>query len=180
MKTLILISLSVALLSCNTGVFDNGKNNKGITGHSTRKKALNRSRYYIEYYSDWRLDTASKLYDADSHFTLYPQPVENGMFTIFVFAEPRDEEKELQRHLAAQQEKSIKHGAVTYFTQWGAYQGHGASIKGRLRDVWESEIKIFVYSTAEKSFLITSLCTDSYKDDVLPGLELIESSFRIK
>jgi hypothetical protein len=180
MRPILLIILFAALFSCNIGVDKNSTDNttlKESNGHI--KTLLNRPTYSVEYLSNWTIDSSSKLFDLDGHFTLH-SPFESGLITFFIFNISKDEDESLQDQINAQLAETIKNGNVSYFSKWGNYQGHGAIIKGKMNGAWKSEIKIFVHSTTNKSFLITSIYADGYKDDVLPGLNQIESSFKLK
>ncbi|MEP7236369.1 MAG: hypothetical protein ABI685_00825 [Ferruginibacter sp.] len=181
MRFILFIIMYVIFISCNDMETDKKPNGHKQSDATTRpaKLLLERPTYSLIYPGNWTIDSSSKLYDIDGHFTLH-SPVESGLITFFIFNIANDERETLQDHINAQLEKTIKHGEVSYFTQWGNYKGHGAIIRGKMSGVWKAELKIFVYSTGSNSFLITSIYAEGYKDDILPGLKIIESSFKLK
>ena len=177
-KQMLAFTLCVIFVACQ-GL---GKKHRPVNANGSENEdniVLNRPGYTLAYPVNWHIDSSSKLYDIDGHFTLH-SPVESGLITVFFFNVSKDEKETLEKHIHAQLENSMKDGTVSYFTKWGNYQGHGASLKGRLEGSWKSELKIFVYSNKEQSFLITSICADGYRDEVIPGLNLIESSLKLK
>lgn len=177
---ILLLFACIIVASCNY------KGDKRSSDNVPAKKSggdvnllLDRPAFSLRYPDSWTIDSSSKLYDIDGHFTLH-SGVESGLVTFFIYNIHKDEEETLQRHIKAQLEETMKNGTVSYFTTWGNYEGHGAVIRGKLQGIWKAEIKIFIYSSKNDSFLITSIYTDSYRDDVLPGLKEIESSFKLK
>jgi len=176
---MLVIIACMLLTACNQGWDKNGKHVKAKESGNGEKLLLNRPGYVVAYPDNWHIDSTSKLYDIDGHFTLH-SGVESGLITFFIFNIQKDEVETLNRQVKVQLENSMKDGTVSYFTKWGNYVGHGAILKGKMSGVWKSEIKIFVYGTKEQSFLITSICADGYRDDVLAGLNLIESTFKLK
>ncbi|MGG9962270.1 hypothetical protein [Ferruginibacter sp. SUN106] len=177
-------SLLVLLVCITFGACHHGPDKKTdqvptAASGSGQKIVLNRPDYTLTYPAGWRIDSSSKLYNIDSHFTLH-SPVESGLITFFMFNVQKDEKETLEKHIRAQLANTMKDGTVSYFTTWGNYEGHGATLKGRLEGLYKSELKIFVYGTKDYSFLIVSICADGYRDEVLPGLTQIASSFKIK
>lgn len=180
MRLILFCLIGITVISCIHGV-DKNSNDKKISNESNNHTniLLGRPTYSLEYPRNWSIDSSSKLFDLDGHFTLRSS-VESGLITFFIFNTPQDENETLQDQINAQLAETIKNGTVSYFSKWGNYQGHGAIIKGKINGLWKSELEIFVHSTASNSFLITSVYADSYKDDVLPGLNQIESTFKLK
>ncbi|GAB2813630.1 hypothetical protein [Ferruginibacter profundus] len=173
-----LLVAGILFVACHGIDKNTGHIQTGASG-SKEKILLDRPGYALTYPADWRIDSSSKLYDIDSHFTLH-SPVESGLVTFFIFNVLKDEKETLEKHVKAQLSTTMKDGTVSYFTSWGNYQGHGASLKGKLDGLYKSELKIFVYGSETCSFLIVSICADGYRDEVLPGLTQITSSFKIK
>ena len=176
----ILITLILALvISCNNNVGKERDAIKAAYKNKATKLLLSRPSYSLAYLSDWTIDSSKQMEGVETHFTMNSSN-ENGMITFFLFDHPKEESEELEKHLKAQLKRSIKDGLVKYITNWGNYKGHGAIIKGKNIVSMQSKLIIFVSSTADRSFLITSICADDYEDEILPGLNLIESSFRMK
>ncbi|MEO6612747.1 MAG: hypothetical protein ABIT05_08715 [Chitinophagaceae bacterium] len=180
MRPLLLTLLITILLSCNNKAGKNAETPTTVKEpEAPLTTSLNRPTYSLKYLSSWIIDSSSEEFDLDRHFTLH-SPVESGVITFFIFNTPKDEAESLQNQINAHLAETMKDGTVTYFSKWGNYQGHGAIITGKMSGVWPGEIKIFIHSTATSSFLVTSIYADSYKNDVLPGLNHIESSFVLK
>ena len=176
--TLFILAL-VLLFSCNNGSDKTGSHHRVADKTSGTKLLIDRPTYAVERFSDWTIDSATTMKNVETHFTLH-SPYESGLITFFLFDHPQDERESLKRHIMAQLNKSIPNGVVKYITNWGSYKGHGAIIKGKNTASMPSKLVIFVSSTDESSFIITSVYADEYEDQVLPGLNLIESSFKMK
>jgi hypothetical protein len=166
----------IMCISCNSVLDKKPKHLKAATGE---KILLDRPGYTLAYPAGWTIDSSSKIYDIDGHFTLH-SPIESGLITFFIFNVQKDEEETLNRHIKAQLAASMKDGTVSYFNRWGNYKGHGARITGRLEGLYKSELEIFVYGSKDQSFLIVSVCGNGYREELLPGLQLVASSFKLK
>jgi len=140
---------------------------------------LNRPTYQMKYYSDWRIDSTDTDFDIDNYFT-FDTPSGNGTLSFFVFNVAINEQENLDAQIKVHLEKVIKNGTVTKFDTWGKYKGHGAKITGKILGTFKGEVKIFVHSDDKYSFLIAYQIYDSDKQKDLPGLKLIESTFKTK
>ncbi len=140
---------------------------------------INRPFYELKYPSRWHIDTTDTDYDIDSYFSI-EAPVDDGLALFFIFNIPIDEEVYVNNQIEAHLKKVMKNGKVEYFDHWGKFGGHGATITGKLLGVWKGELKIFCHSGDSSSFLTVAQYLDRDKEIVLPGLHLIESTFRLK
>jgi|GEM_PF-4441667 len=175
-----LFILTVALLvSCNNNADKTSGHHLVAEKTSGTKLLIDRPTYSVERFSDWTIDSSIKLENVKTHFTLH-SPLESGLITVFIFDHSQDEKESLERHIKAQLNKSMPNGVVKYITNWGNYKGQGAIIKGNNTANMPSKLVIFVSSTEESSFIITSVYANEYEDQVLPGLNVIESSFKMK
>ena len=180
MKPVLFILLLAHTISCNNGVDKKRERQRVLKDEiKSTRLVLDRPTYALSYLSDWTIDSSEKLENIKTHFTLH-SGVESGLITVFIFDYPQDESETLQRHIDAQLNKHILNATVKYFTDWGSYKGHGVIVKGMNTASMPSKLEIFVYSNEKRSFLITSIYANEFEDNVLPGLNLIKASFKMK
>ncbi len=181
MRLFYTIILSAFLIGCNSPA-DRKTEPVNIPDQKTivhKKFHVVRDNYSFDHYSNWQMDSSDVDFDIDSFFTLNG-PVENGFITFFVFNAATDEKNNVDAQVAAHLKKTMKNATVTYFDKWGRYTGHGAIMKGKLLGVFKSQIRIFSFSTPNSSFIMIAEYEDSESELVLPGLELIETTFKLK
>jgi hypothetical protein len=175
MKQFFLLFALTFFFSCNL-INDKERNRKSKT---LTAKNIKRPFYEMQYPSDWNIDTADKDFDIDSYFSIHA-PVQDGLSIFIIFNIAIDEEESLANQVKAHLNKTMKNGLTSYFDHWGKFKGHGATIKGKMMGVWKGEIEIFCHSGDSCSFLTVAQYLDNEREIVLPGLQLIESSFKLK
>lgn len=181
MKDILITILLISIISCAS----NSEKKESVEfinvkkGLILKKKFLDRPTYKLEYPYKWYIDSTDSDFDIDTYFSL-DSPTE-GAFTKFIFFNTTIDEKEhLSEQIKEHLKVTIKKGTVTYFDNWGKYNGHGASIKGKFLGVFKGELKLFIHSTDSSSFLIFSQLLDDDKSSDEEGLRIIESSFQFK
>ena len=77
--------------------------------------------------------------------------------------------------------KLVKQPTQTRFSRWGAYDGEGVALAGRMLGVYEGSIRIFAHASAreELTLSIVEFCYDEDLPLVRPGFELIERTFEL-
>ncbi|HYM94835.1 MAG TPA: DUF4339 domain-containing protein [Chitinophagaceae bacterium] len=140
---------------------------------------ISRPAYELNYPSGWIPDTEDKDFDLDGYFAI-DGPVEDATSIFFIYNVPIDEKTHIATQVKIHLERVIKNGDVSYFDNWGNFKGHGAIIKGKMMGVFKGETKIFCHSGKNCSFVSFMQYLDSDREIVLPGFQLIESSFRLK
>lgn len=138
------------------------------------KVLLKQPNYQVEYYGDWSIDSGS----LGSHALQLNAPSKSSFASVLSFGKSIDEKQYVQQQVANFVPGSIKEAVVTGFTQMGSYTGYGQKIEGYL-EFKKIEVKIFAARQDTLSFaLMTQLFDGSRKTDE-PGLQLIESSFKM-
>lgn len=159
-----------------------GCNLSTITDKSLSKrklKILESQSYQLKHYSDWTIDSNDVDFDIDSYFILN-SPSGSGSISFFILNTAVDEQHWLDEQVKNHLEKLIKNGTVSNFETWGNYRGHGATITGKSLGLFKAEAKIFVHSEDSSSFLIVNQILNNDRKQDLPGLKLIESTFKLK
>lgn len=142
-------------------------------------KKIVREGYTLSYASSMTIDSTDEDFDLDSYFTLNTTS-DNGTINFFIFNIGVDENEAVAAQLKAFQENVMKGGTVTRFTSWGNYKGQGAVITGKLMGLFKGEVRIFAHTEKEKAFLMVYQVFDEDKAKDLPGLQLIEKTFKMK
>jgi len=175
MKPFLFLFSLFLIISCDS------LNKKSSAENSTAAipKYIKRPSFELNYPSSWHVDTTDSDYDIDSYFSIDP-PVNNGISIFIIYNTSIDEQEHVSAQVKAHLEKVMKNGNVSYFTNWGNFTGHGAIIKGKSMGVWKGVVKIFCHSGDSYSFLNVSQYLDQDKELVMPGFQLIESSFKLK
>lgn len=136
-----------------------------------------RKGFRLRYPSGWSLDAASAGYDPDHKFSI------DGPNATFVMVTLIDGAIDLDEKLAAETAgvvpQLIARPQRTPLTTWGKYEGKGVRLAGNIMNAGEGAIRIFAYSAGGRSFTIVESCFDKSRDQVGPGLKLIESSFEL-
>jgi hypothetical protein len=146
---------------------------------SSKKVLHKKPNFQLERYANWTIDSSDKSFDPDNYLELN-SPSDNGFAMFFIFEDQIDEKEYVDDQVKGYVNKLIKKAKVSYFDQWGIYHGYGAKIEGVIMGLLKSEIKVFAHATDSLSF---STVTQVYLDDLSvdePGLELIESTFKLK
>ena len=140
---------------------------------------INRPAYELKYPSDWKIDTVSEDFGIDNCFSI-ATPQEDGVSIFIIYNTLIDEEEHVSNQVKDHLKSTTKNGIVSYFDHWGSFKGHGALIKAKIMGVWNGEVKIFCHSGDSCSFVTVSQYLIRSKQTTLPGLQLIESSFKLK
>lgn len=135
--------------------------------------------FQLERYANWTIDSSDKSFEPDNYLDLNSAS-DNGFAMFFLFETQIDEKEHIDDQVKAYIDKLVKKPKVSYFDKWGAYRGQGAKIEGILMGLMKGEIKIFAHATDSLSFLTISMLYLEDRPVDEPGLELIESTFRLK
>lgn len=173
--------VSLTLFSCtqSTGKKE-GKDEKEINkGAVTKKKFLKRPGYQLEYPYNWTIDSTEKDYDIDAYISI-ESPSGSSFVTFMLFNSSIDEKEQVEEQIKEHLKVTMKNGEVNRFEKWGAYNGQGATIKGKLLGVFKGELKVFIHATDSSSFLFLSQVQDDVRLIDEESVTLIENSFRLK
>jgi len=136
-----------------------------------------RKGFRLKYPAAWSLDAASAGYDPDHKFSI------DGPNATFVMVTLIDGAIDLDKKLAAETAgvvpQLIAKPQRTPFATWGKHQGKGVRLGGNIMNAGEGAIRIFACTAGGRSFTIVESCFDRSREQVGPGLKLIESSFEL-
>ena len=150
-----------------------------LSVQAQEKKTIERPAYIVQHYASMTVDSSDEDFDFDSYFTLNTTS-ENGTINFFIFEGEIDIKDAVQKQIDAFLSSMITDEEVTKYTNWGSYKGAGAIITGTLMEIALGEVKIFAYSGKKYSFLVVSQILEGDRAKDLPGLKLIESTFKLR
>lgn len=146
---------------------------------SSKKVLYQKPNFQLERYANWTIDSSDKSFDPDNYLELN-SPSDNGFAMFFIFEDSMEVKDYVEEQVRGYADKIVKKAKISYFDQWGAYRGHGAKIEGVAMGLMKCEVKIFACSTGSLSFSVVSQLFPDDKPIDEPGLELIESTFKLK
>lgn len=168
----LLIAFCILLFSCSSNKQQEPEKKTGEPVPS--KVLLKQPAYELEYYSNWNIDST----ESGNGSVKLNAPSKSSFATMVTFNKAIDEKEFIKQQVDNFVPKLVKDAAVSYFTKWGSYDGYGAKIEGYL-GVQKTEVKVFASKQAPTSFgVITQLLVGNRAAEE-PGLQLIETSFKM-
>lgn len=140
-------------------------------------RSHDRAAFVLKYPNNWRLDTKDKYHDPDTNFSVQ-SPGRN--FMSFEILDMEADSKGDVRDRVEYWKKHLKSAQQSTFSRWGRYKGSGVQLKGKFLRVYPFTVRTFSHSSSNRSFLVSEQFYDEDAKDVMPGLQLIESTFRWK
>jgi hypothetical protein len=140
---------------------------------------LDRPAFELSYPGNWKVDTSATDYDPDHMFSIDSS---GNSFALFVVAETTALEPSavVEEHAKLQTEKVVKGATRTPFTKWGAFEGSGVTLTGKMLGITPGVVRIFAWRSATRTFTVVESTYDDDRANVSPGFDLIARSFRVK
>jgi hypothetical protein len=144
----------------------------------SQKKNLVGNGFRLSYPGNWKVDTEDKNYDKDHCFCIESSGANSIMFAIF--DTQMDPDAEVQSQVEEMQRKLMPNSTKTTFARWGAYEGKGVCLKGKMLGMMTGSMRIFCHAGPNRTFMVSEQVADEDLPAVQPGLNLVESTFKMK
>ena len=142
-------------------------------------KPIVRERFRLQYPGNWRIDEADEDYDPDHLFSI--DSPGSCHVTVIVFDAAIGAKTVVAAQVEAFVPRVLKNPVQTPFVRWGAYEGEGVTLAGRILGVLPGSIRIFAHESEREDLTLTILefCYDEDLPLVRPGFALVERSFEL-
>jgi hypothetical protein len=176
MRTL-LVALGVPVVGC-AGFFESLVQTEERADVSSTRPIV-RERFRLEYPGNWTIDEKDEDYDPDHLFSI--DSPGSCQITVIVFDAAVSAKTSVDSQVEAFVPRIVKHPVQTRFARWGAYDGEGATIAGKILGLMKGSIRIFAHESEREdlTFTIVEFCYDEDLPLVRPGFELIERTFAL-
>ena len=131
--------------------------------------------YELSYPRNWRLDEDDPDFDLENYFMI--ESLDSCFVSVSFNHFEEDLDESLQYHVE-EYEDMMRNPKITEFTKYGSLEGKGKRIEGKAYGIG-MVVDVF---TAVQNGMTLSVVEWLYVEDakdVLPGFELIESSFKL-
>jgi hypothetical protein len=144
------------------------------------RKPLVRERFRLEYPGNWTVDENDEDYDPDHLFSI--DSPGSCHVSVIVYDAALSAKQSVAAQVAAFVPRLVRNPVQTPFTRWGAYDGEGMALAGRILGFADGSIRIFAHESAREdlTFTIVEFCYDEDLPLVRPGFELIEQTFELR
>ena len=141
---------------------------------------IERARFRLAYPGNWSVDEADEDYDPDHLFSI--DSPGSCHVSVLLFESALGAKPSVAAQRQAFVPRLVRDPKETPFTRWGAYEGDGVALAGRILGLYPGSIRIFAHESAREdlTFTIVEFCYDEDLPAVRPGFELIERSFELK
>lgn len=129
--------------------------------------------YELKYPGNWNLDEDDSDFDVENYFLIESA---GSNFVLFAFEHYESDLDEGLEFYVEEYEGMMRNPKITEFTRYGDLEGKGKRIEGK---VYGNKTMVDIFCGAANGITV-SVVEWIYLDeekDVLPGFELIESSF---
>ena len=142
-------------------------------------KPIVRERFQLEYPGNWTIDEEDEDYDPDHLFSI--DSPGSCQVTVIVFGAAISAKSSVEAQVEALVPRVVKDPVQTPFARWGAYDGEGVTLHGKIFGVLKGSIRIFAHESAREdlTFNVVEFCYDEDLPLVRPGFELIERTFEL-
>jgi hypothetical protein len=142
-------------------------------------KPIVRERFHLEYPGNWTIDVEDEGYDPDHLFSI--DSPGSCHVTVIVFDAAISAKDSVKAQVEAFVPKIVRDPVQTRFARWGAYDGEGVMLAGRLLGLQKGSIRIFAHESEREDLTLSvvEFCFDEDLPLVRPGFELIERSFEL-
>ncbi len=143
-------------------------------------KPLVRERFQLQYPRNWSIDEADADYDPDHLFSI--DSPGSCHVSVIVFDAVLEPKGSVEAQVAAVVPRIVRNPVETPFTRWGAHEGEGMTLAGRILGIFEGTIRIFAHASEPENltFTIVEFCFAEDLPLVRPGFELIERTFELR
>lgn len=140
--------------------------------------AVERPAFRFQHAGNWKVDVGASDYDPDHSFSV---DTPGQSFMLFEIADAQLTPRSvLEQHVEAQTSKVMKSATRTSFTKWGAHEGEGAVLEGKLLGLTPGSIRIFCFRSHERTFTVIEQTYDEDRAQAGPGFALVERTFQLK
>jgi hypothetical protein len=142
-------------------------------------KPIVRERFHLEYPGNWTIDEEDEDYDPDHLFSI--DSPGSCHVTVIVFDAAISAEHCVETQVEVFVPKLVKDPVQTPFASWGAYDGEGVTLAGKILGLLKGSIRIFAHESEREDLTLTivEFCYDEDLPLVRPGFELIERTFEL-
>lgn len=142
-------------------------------------KRIVRERFHLEYPGNWTIDEEDEDYDPDHLFSI--DSPGSCHVTVIVFGSAIPAKDSVEAQVGALVPKLVRDPVRTPFARWGAYDGEGVTLAGRLLGLQKGSIRIFAHESEREDLTLSvvEFCFDEDLPLVRPGFELIERTFEL-
>lgn len=142
-------------------------------------KIIDRDSFSLHYPSNWKLDTKSKHYEADSSFTINAPGKLNQAIFFIKYKKVNVENVLEYLTVLTLSTFQIKKPEFFNINDWGNLSGKGRIIKGKEMGS-DVIIKIFVYAEKNRSLSVTEYYRDGKVEKLKEEFNSIALSFKFK
>ncbi len=139
---------------------------------------LSREGFEVQYPGNWVIDVNDQNYDPDHSFKIEHEGLGQGVVSLMIMDEPFNP-VEMVHRLKNEYSNLVSGATIREFTTYGNYTGQGIELHGTMVFI-DMTTRVFAFSSSTRSFVVVEMCSDEEKEIIKPGLQLIESSFRLK
>ena len=142
-------------------------------------KPLVRERFRLEYPGNWTVDEEDEDYDPDHLFSI--DSPGSCHVTVIVFDAAIPARSSVEAQVEALVPRLVRDPVQTPFARWGAYEGEGVTLAGRILGLQHGSLRIFAHESEPEDLTLTivEFCFDEDLPAVRPGFELIERTFEL-
>jgi hypothetical protein len=173
----LLVALGALVVGC-AGFFDGlAETEEKADLRSTRP--IVRERFHLEYPGNWTIDDQDEDYDPDHLFSI--DSPGSCSVTVIVFDAAISARTSVEAQVEALVPRVVKQPVQTPFARWGAYDGEGVALAGKIFGVMKGSIRIFAHESVREDLTLTvvEFCYDEDLPLVRPGFQLIERTFAL-
>lgn len=146
-----------------------------VPANVTELQTIARDHFELKYPGNWKLASADEFFDIDHYFGIDTAGYSYVLFDINqVDASPEDS----VRNTVDYYDKAIRVSGRYLFDTWGKYNGTGIKLVGEFAGE-PCIVRIFSYSSVDRSFIVTEFFDVATEPLVQPGFELVESTFEL-
>ncbi len=139
-------------------------------------KTFVRKAFEFNYPASWSVDEKDEDFDPDHRFSINSS---ERSFVRFVIFDPENDPSNTLSIMSKGYEKNMPGATKTEFNQWGAHEGHGVMLQGKLQSVFKAMVRIFAFNDCHKTFVIVEYIPDDEKQRLMAGLRIVEDSFKV-
>ena len=174
-KRTLLVALGVLVVGC--AGFAEGLAETEEKADVRSPRPFVRERFQLDYPGNWTIDEADEDYDPDHLFSI--DSPGSCTVSVIVFDAAIPAKTSVDGQVEAFVPRIVKQPVQTPFTRWGAYEGEGVTLAGKILGVLPGNIRIFAHESQREdlTFTIVEFCYDEDLPLVRPGFELVERTF---
>ncbi|OGQ24442.1 MAG: hypothetical protein A2138_14050 [Deltaproteobacteria bacterium RBG_16_71_12] len=138
---------------------------------------IERPGFELSYPGNWRIDDKDEDYDPDRLFSIESPGSASVTISVMPVVADLDDVMETQREV--HRKLMPAPAATTTLVHWGAFDGKGMRMEGRIFGM-KGTITAFAATSDGRTLMIVSQVFDDDRASVVPGLELIERTLKLR